>query len=101
MFAKRKDHEVHMMQGGYSDGAQPMISSLQLAACGANEQLPSCPESPADVFTSGLTPFIDIALRYFIMNHQLPNNITADMVLQLLRPTHPSGRTQLDIYRNF
>jgi len=83
MFAERKDDEVNMMQGGYPDGAQPMINSLQLAACGANEQLPSCPELPADVFTSCLTSPIDIALRYFIMNHQLPNNITADMVLQL------------------
>ncbi|EDR15987.1 uncharacterized protein LACBIDRAFT_242724, partial [Laccaria bicolor S238N-H82] len=83
MFAERKDNEVNMMQGGYSNGAQPMINSLQLAACGANEQLPSCPELPADVFTSCLTSPIDIALRYFIMNHQLPNNITADMVLQL------------------
>ena len=33
------------------------------------------------VSTSCLTPSIDIALRYFIMNHQLPNNTTAVMVL--------------------
>jgi regulator-associated protein of mTOR len=83
MFAKRKGLEVNVMQGGYPDGDQPEISSLKLA-CGANEQLPSCPELPADVFTSWLTSSIDIALGYFIMNHQLPNNITADIVLQLL-----------------
>ena len=72
-----------MMHGGYVDGAQPFMNSLQLAACSATEQLPSCPELPADIFTSCLTSPIDIALRYFIMNHQLPNNITADMVIQV------------------
>ncbi|KAG5654155.1 hypothetical protein H0H81_006867 [Sphagnurus paluster] len=83
IFAERRDHEVNMMHGGYADGTQPLMNSIQLAACAANEQLPSCPELPADVFTSCLTSPIDIALRHFIMNHQLPNNITADMVLQL------------------
>ncbi|RDB29372.1 Target of rapamycin complex 1 subunit mip1 [Hypsizygus marmoreus] len=83
IFAERRDHEVNMMHGGYADGAQPLMNSIQLAACAANEQLPSCPELPADVFTSCLTSPIDIALRHFIMNHQLPNNVTTDMVLQL------------------
>ncbi|KAF8808186.1 hypothetical protein BYT27DRAFT_6605724 [Phlegmacium glaucopus] len=83
IYAERRDHEVNMLHGGYPEGAQPMMNSLQLAACGSNEHLPSCPELPADVFTSCLTSPIDIALRYFIMNHQLPNNITADMVVQL------------------
>ncbi|KAF8644262.1 hypothetical protein AX16_008617 [Volvariella volvacea WC 439] len=82
-FAERKDQEMKLVHGGYADGAHPMMDSLQLAACAANEQLPTCPELPADVFTSCLTSPIDIALRYFIMNHQLPNNITADMVMQL------------------
>ena len=83
IYAERRDHDVNMLNGGYPEGAQPMMNSLQLAACGANEHLPSCPELPADVFTSCLTSPIDIALRYFIMNHQLPNNVTADMVVQL------------------
>jgi regulator-associated protein of mTOR len=82
-FAARRDGDVNMMHGGYVDGAQPFMNSLQLAACSATEQLPSCPELPADIFTSCLTSPIDIALRYFIMNHQLPNNITADMVIQV------------------
>lgn len=82
-FAERRDHDIKMSHGGYPEGTQPLMNSLQLAACAANEQLPSCPELPADVFTSCLTSPIDIALRYFIMNHQLPNNITADMVMQL------------------
>jgi regulator-associated protein of mTOR len=62
---------------------QPYMNSLQLAACATHEQLPTCPELPADVFTSCLTSPIDIALRYFIMTHHLPNNITPDMVMQL------------------
>ena len=82
-FAMRRDEEVKMTQGGYPDGTQPFMNSLQLAACAANEQLPSCPELPADIFSSCLTSPIDIALRFFIMNHQLPNNITADMVMQI------------------
>ncbi|KAG6849018.1 hypothetical protein H0H93_011963, partial [Arthromyces matolae] len=83
LFAERRDHEVNMMHGGYADGAQPLMNSIQLAACAANEQLPSCPELPADVFTSCLTSPIDMALRYYLLNHQLPSNVTADMVLQL------------------
>ncbi|KAJ7715065.1 hypothetical protein B0H16DRAFT_1806526 [Mycena metata] len=83
IFAERRDLEARLMHGGPVDGTQPFMSSLQLAACAANEQLPSCPELPADLFTSCLTSPIDIALRYFIMHHQLPNNITADMVMQL------------------
>ena len=83
VFAERRDQEMHMLYSGYTEGPQPMMNSLQLAACAAHEQLPSCPELPADIFTSCLTSPIDIALRYFVMNHQLPNNITADMVMQL------------------
>ncbi|KAG6812628.1 hypothetical protein H0H92_001711 [Tricholoma furcatifolium] len=83
LFAERRDHEINMMHGGYAEGVQPLMNSIQLAACAAHEQLPSCPELPADLFTSCLTSPIDIALRYYLMNHQLPNNITSDMVLQL------------------
>ncbi|KAG6334285.1 hypothetical protein ID866_4800 [Astraeus odoratus] len=82
-FAERRDQEVFTTRGGYPDGMQPYMNSLQLAACLAHEQLPSCPELPADIFTSCLTSPIDIALRYFIMTHQLPSNITPDMVMQL------------------
>ncbi|KAL4247407.1 WD repeat RAPTOR family protein [Abortiporus biennis] len=81
IFAQRRDDEANMHHGGYPE--HPYSDCIQLAACLADEQLPSCPELPADLFTSCLTSPIDIALRYFIMNHQLPSNITADMVLQL------------------
>ena len=82
-FAERRDQEINMTRGGYPEGLQPFMNSLQLAACAAHEQLPSCPELPADLFTSCLTSPIDVALRYFVMNHQLPNNITGEMVSQL------------------
>ncbi|CAK5280818.1 unnamed protein product [Mycena citricolor] len=82
-FAERRDLDARVMHGGPLDGSQPFTHSLQLAACAAYEQLPSCPELPADLFTSCLTSPIDMALRYFIMHHQLPSNITADMVMQL------------------
>lgn len=81
-YGERRDQETRL-SGGFPEGTQPIMNSLQLAACGANENLPSCPELPADLFTACLTSPLDIALRYFIMNHQLPNNITADMVMQL------------------
>lgn len=83
IFAERRDQDINLNHGGYADGAQPLMNSIQLAACAATEQLPSCPELPADLFTSCLTSPIDIALRHFILNHQLPYNVTLDIVLQL------------------
>ena len=79
VYAQRRDNE----NTGRPEGTPPFSESIQLAACAANEQLPSCPELPADLFTSCLTSPIDIALRYFVMHNQLPNNITADMVMQV------------------
>ncbi|KAH9948210.1 hypothetical protein B0H21DRAFT_890681 [Amylocystis lapponica] len=82
-FAKRRDNDVTMNRGGYQEGRPPFAESIQLAACLADEHLPSCPELPADLFTSCLTSPIDIALRYFVMTRQLPSGVTADMVMQL------------------
>lgn len=82
-FARRRDQEARAAHGEFPEGIHPFTDSLQLAACGPNEQLPSCPELPADVFTACLTSPIDIALRYFTMNNQLPNGISIDMVIQL------------------
>ncbi|KAI0033846.1 hypothetical protein K488DRAFT_77642 [Vararia minispora EC-137] len=80
-YAQRRDQDN--ASSGTSDSAVPFSESIQLAACAASELLPSSPELPADLFTSCLTSPIDIALRYHIMNNQLPNIITADMVMQL------------------
>jgi regulator-associated protein of mTOR len=80
-YAQRRDQDN--ANAGVSEGAVPFSESIQLAACAANELLPSSPELPADLFTSCLTSPIDIALRYHVMNNQLPTSITADMVMQL------------------
>lgn len=82
-FAKRRDNDATLNRGGYPEGTPPFSESIQLAACAADEQLPSCPELPADMFTSCLTSPIDIALRWFVMCRHLPDNITLDMVMQL------------------
>lgn len=82
IFAEKRDREVGA-HGGYRDGAHPMMNSLQLAACAANEQLPSRPNIPADLFTSCLTSPIDIALRYFVMSNALPYSVSNDMLIQL------------------
>lgn len=79
LFAQKRDKD----NANAPEHSGLFTDSIQLAACAANEQLPSCPELPADLFTSCLTSPIDIALRYFVMHHQLPNNITADMAMQL------------------
>ncbi|KZT01152.1 WD40 repeat-like protein [Laetiporus sulphureus 93-53] len=81
-FAKRRDNDA-LNRGGYPEGTPPFSESIQLAACAADEQLPTCPELPADLFTSCLTSPIDIALRWFVMCNELPGNITGDMVMQL------------------
>ncbi len=81
--AEKRDREMNI-HGGYRDGAQPMTNSLQLAACAANELLPSNPGLPADLFTSCLTSPIDIALRHFMTNNHIPDVIiTTDMLTQL------------------
>ena len=81
--ANQRDEEAKLQGGGYPEGMPPFSECIQLAACASDEQLPSCPELPADLFTSCLTSPIDIALRYFLLNHQLPNGISTDQVMQL------------------
>ncbi|KAG5220199.1 WD40 repeat protein [Salix suchowensis] len=65
IFAERRDREILSSNGIRTDGSviQPYMSSVQLAACMSNETLPTCPELPADLFTSCLTAPIDTALR--------------------------------------
>lgn len=64
---------------------RPFADCLQLAACAADEQLPSCPELPADVLTSCLTSPIQMALHYFILRNNLvlPVGVTIDSVKEL------------------
>ena len=69
-FADQRDNDAKLHGGGYPEGMPPFSECIQLAACAADEQLPSCPELPADLFTSCLTSPIDIALRYFLLTNQ-------------------------------
>ncbi|KAI0714649.1 hypothetical protein C8Q76DRAFT_795507 [Earliella scabrosa] len=82
-FAEQRDSDAKLHGGGYPEGMPPFSECIQLAACAADEQLPSCPELPADLFTSCLTSPIDIALRYFLLTNQLPSEISTDQVMQL------------------
>lgn len=84
-FAEKRDADANMKHGGYPDGMQPFMESIQLAACLANEQLPMCPNLPADLFTSCLTSPIDIALRWFIITQPepRPDYLTFDMISRL------------------
>ncbi|KAF4573505.1 WD repeat RAPTOR family protein [Pleurotus pulmonarius] len=85
VFAERRDREILASNGIRTDGSviQPYMSSVQLAACMSNETLPTCPELPADLFTSCLTAPIDTALRYFLLTVDLPAGVTPSMVLQI------------------
>ena len=51
---------------------------IQLAACGRNENLPTNPNLPADLFTCCLTTPIDIALRFFVLQNPLPSSVKID-----------------------
>ncbi|KZS92589.1 hypothetical protein SISNIDRAFT_486598 [Sistotremastrum niveocremeum HHB9708] len=83
-FARVRDDEMQQKHGGYPEGFAPFSDSMQLAACLADEQLPMCPELPADLFTSCLTSPIDIALRYHFLTHQqLPLPCDIDMTSQI------------------
>ncbi|KAI0778960.1 raptor N-terminal caspase like domain-containing protein [Trametes elegans] len=82
-FAEQRDNDAKLISGGYPDNMPPFSECIQLAACAGDEQLPSCPELPADLFTSCLTSPIDIALRYFLLTNQLPSGISTDQVMQL------------------
>ena len=57
---------------------QNYANNIHLAACGKNEQLPTNPELPADLFTCCLTTPIDISLLYHIMHNPLHHNLTPE-----------------------
>ncbi|KAF8509765.1 raptor N-terminal caspase like domain-containing protein [Hysterangium stoloniferum] len=83
--AEQRDAELRAQNGGISPkGAVPFSDSLQLAACLADEQLPMCPDLPADLFTSCLTSPIETAIRWFLLKAaNLPTGVTQDMVMQI------------------
>ncbi|KAK7436889.1 Target of rapamycin complex 1 subunit kog1 [Stygiomarasmius scandens] len=65
---------------------------IQFAACAADEILPTCPDLPADMFTSCLTTPIQMAVRHYIINNpQLGLDIDASIPGDLRDRTTPLG----------
>ena len=72
--ARQQDPNAQLQQ--YSD-------NIQLAACGQKESLPTNPELPADLFTCCLTTPIEISLRFFVLQNQLPSDLTVKDVMKV------------------
>ena len=61
----------------------PLRECIQLAACQANELLPTSPDLPADLFTCCLTTPIEIALRWFLLQSDMSHKVTPNMIMKL------------------
>ena len=62
---------------------QQYTDNIQLAACGKSESLPTNPDLPADLFTCCLTTPIEISLRFFVLQNQLPTDLTIKDVMKV------------------
>jgi regulator-associated protein of mTOR len=80
-FAEQRQQEQEKSPQGQMNPQiiKQMKDYILLAACGANEILPTNPELPADLFTSCLTTPIKIALRWFC-SQTIISGLKADMV---------------------
>ncbi|CAO3565796.1 unnamed protein product [Mortierella alpina] len=84
-FAEKRDLDA-AKQNAQPPGAiptPPLRDCIQLAACGPDDSLPMNPDLPADIFTACLTTPIEIALRWFVLQHPLLHNVTVDMVTRI------------------
>lgn len=63
--------------------SQHFSDCIHLAACAANESLPINPLLPADLFTCCLTTPIEIAIRTFILQNPLDNDMEQDIVKEI------------------
>ncbi|KAG0302962.1 hypothetical protein BGZ98_007096 [Dissophora globulifera] len=85
-FAEKRDLDAAKQAGSQPPGAipsPPLRDCIQLAACGPDDTLPMNPDLPADIFTACLTTPIEIALRWFILQHPLLHNVTVEMVTRI------------------
>lgn len=62
---------------------QQFNDNIHLAACGKSESLPTNPDLPADLFTCCLTTPIEVSLLYFILQNQLPSDLTPKDVIKI------------------
>ncbi|KAJ3025291.1 UNVERIFIED_CONTAM: hypothetical protein HDU68_007300 [Siphonaria sp. JEL0065] len=60
-----------------------MRECILLVACGPTDTLPMNPDLPADLFTCCLTTPIEIALRWFVTQNPLLQNINVDMIMKI------------------
>ncbi|KAG0349502.1 hypothetical protein BG004_005164 [Podila humilis] len=85
-FAEKRDLDAAKQAAPQPPGAlptPPLRDCIQLAACGPDDSLPMNPDLPADIFTACLTTPIEIALRWFVLQHPLLHNVTVDMVTRI------------------
>ncbi|KAF9406955.1 hypothetical protein BGZ94_002888, partial [Podila epigama] len=85
-FAEKRDLDAAKQAGTQPPGTiptPPLRDCIQLAACGPDDSLPMNPDLPADIFTACLTTPIEIALRWFVLQHPLLHNVTVDMVTRI------------------
>ncbi|KAG0033280.1 hypothetical protein BGZ81_008865 [Podila clonocystis] len=85
-FAEKRDLDAAKQAGPQPPGTiptPPLRDCIQLAACGPDDSLPMNPDLPADIFTACLTTPIEIALRWFVLQHPLLHNVTVDMVTRI------------------
>ncbi|KAF9364695.1 hypothetical protein BGX34_000716 [Mortierella sp. NVP85] len=85
-FAEKRDLDAAKQAGSQPPGTiipPPLRDCIQLAACGPDDTLPMNPDLPADIFTACLTTPIEIALRWFVLQHPLLHNVTVDMVTRI------------------
>ena len=85
MYAERRDHEINMLHGGYPvSGGSSTNDEFYPISCLWCKRTSSILSRVTCRHIHFMFTFpIHVALRYFIINHQLPNKITADMVVQL------------------
>ncbi|ORZ16165.1 raptor N-terminal caspase like domain-domain-containing protein [Lobosporangium transversale] len=85
-FAEKRDLEAAKQAASQPPGtipSPPLRDCIQLAACGPDDTLPMNPDLPADIFTACLTTPIEIALRWFVLQHPLLHNVTVEMVTRI------------------
>ncbi|KAI7823862.1 raptor N-terminal caspase like domain-containing protein [Gamsiella multidivaricata] len=85
-FAEKRDLDAAKQAGSQPPGtipSPPLRDCIQLAACGPDDTLPMNPDLPADIFTACLTTPIEIALRWFVLQHPLLHNVTVEMVTRI------------------
>ncbi|KAJ3123892.1 hypothetical protein HK100_011450 [Physocladia obscura] len=82
-FADQRDEEASKIPENEDIPYVSMKECILLVACGPNDTLPMNPDLPADLFTCCLTTPIEIALRWFVSQNPLLQNINADMIMKI------------------